>query len=98
MRYAAALRTKDFITMIREGEDIRVVMSKTLEDMQLTKLVGITGVVSLVCPENKTPGAYVHLNQKYMDEADWYLPLSAIQNKQMAEMKKKQTIISEVIL
>ena len=84
--------------MIKEGETVKIVFSKTLEEMQLTKLVGMTGVVSCVCTENKTPGAFIHLDSKYMDETDWYLPLSAIQNKKMEEMQRKENIINKVFL
>ena len=84
--------------MVKEGDNIKLVSSPALEEMKLTALIGKTGIVSCVCAERKQPGAYIHLDAKYLGEYDWYLPLSAIQNKQIADNIKKQDIINQVFL
>ena len=84
--------------MIKEGEEVIVVKSPALDELKLSAIVGLKGIVSKVCIANKTPGAFVHLNIRYMGSNDWYIPLMSLQNFRQQENRRKENIINQTFL
>ena len=73
---------------------VTIVKSIELAKMKLTPLAGMTGTVIRRCDENRTPGVWVSLNGKYMDESVWYIPMTSILTEKQAESKGKRELIN----
>lgn len=77
-----------------KAEIVTIVKSIELARMKLTPLAGMTGTVIRHCNENRTPGAWVALNGKYLGESVWYIPISSILTEKQAEDKAKNELIN----
>lgn len=77
-----------------KAETVTIVKSIELAKMKLTPLAGMTGTVIRYCNDNRTPGAWVSLDGKYMGESVWYIPIVSILTEKQAEDKEKQELIN----
>jgi hypothetical protein len=66
--------------MIKEGAEVTIVPSGRLEEMRLSGLTGITGIVTedLSYKERKNKGCMICLNAPYLKEYTWFIPIESI--------------------
>ncbi|WP_165020905.1 hypothetical protein [Dysgonomonas sp. ZJ279] len=68
--------------MINECGRIRIVASDKLTDLKLSELEGRTGMVieNLTYSERKNKGYMVRLEEPYLEELIWFIPLESVKN------------------
>ncbi|MDR1501160.1 MAG: hypothetical protein LBT43_01720 [Prevotella sp.] len=66
--------------MIKEGAEVTIIPSGRLEEMKLSGLTGITGIVTedLCYNGRKNKGCMVCLNAPYLEEYIWFIPVESI--------------------
>lgn len=70
--------------MIKEYGRIKIVPSEKLTDLKLSELEGRTGMVieNLIDSERKNKGYMVRLDEPFLDEQIWFIPLESVDNDQ----------------
>ncbi|MBF0648594.1 hypothetical protein IR083_07165 [Dysgonomonas sp. GY75] len=70
--------------MIKQGAEITIVPSGRLEEMKLSGLAGIRGIIieDLCYNGRKNKGCMVCLDTPYMGEYTWFIPVESIKIKE----------------
>lgn len=68
-------------TMISEGIQIKIIMSQDLREMRLSGLAGRKGIITedLTYTERKIKGCMVRLNEEFLGDFVWFIPIKSIQ-------------------
>lgn len=66
--------------MIKENDRVVIKLSSALKRIKLVDLVGISGYVleDLCFEERKTKGYLIRLDNSYLGEYNWFIPIESV--------------------
>jgi hypothetical protein len=65
--------------MLKDGDEIKIVYSTKLADMQLIPLVGQRAIILKVVRRKRNSGAYVQITKGKNHGEEWFIPQPSIQ-------------------